>query len=87
MNMSKKNRRRNKRAKAVRRLQGVVNALLVQWKAAKAKVEALGGSVESLTVVRDATIEGAASREAELHGRVAVLEKVPGWVRSLFGAR
>lgn len=86
-------RRRNKRARAVRRLQGVVNAQDVTLKALRAQVEGLGGKV--VQAERESDMLGSSAAQAsralgeELAAmvvRVRTLERVPRWLRRLFGA-
>ena len=87
-------RRRNKRARAVRRLQGVVNAQDVTIRALRARVQGLGGKVVELDGERGRMfISSTATAQAlgeEVNGltrRVRTLERVPGLIRALFGAK
>jgi len=94
MKCSVRLRRRNKRARAVRRLQGVVNAQDVTIRALHARVQGLGGKVVQVDNERELVLTSAAQASmalgAELAGmvaRVRRLERVPRFVRALFGAK
>lgn len=87
-------RRRNKRAHAVRRLQGVVNAQDTTIRALRAQVEGLGGKVNQeenkFSLLATSAAEASRALGEELAGmarRVRTLERVPRLVRMLFGAK
>ncbi len=88
-----KNRRRNKRARAVRRLQGVVEALKNQLKASHVKAGTLGELVEfhedaHSTKDRVNKVDRG-TRETQISNlatRVVTLERVPKFFRWFFGA-
>lgn len=93
MKLNVRHRRRNKRAKAVRRLQGMVNARDVTIKALQAQVEGLGGDVKSLDTELERKLstldvvnaaKDAASRMYQ--SRIRQLERVPRIIRWLFRA-
>jgi hypothetical protein len=93
MKLNVRMRRRNKRAHAVRRLHGVVNAQDTIIRALRAQVAGLGGkalvledSIEHHVGQTKAISLELNMRLADCAARVKRLERVPRLVRALFGA-
>jgi septal ring factor EnvC (AmiA/AmiB activator) len=77
-----KNRRRNKRAKGVRRLSGQLDTLRAELGASRGRVEFIEGRLRAARA-DNSTLEDSV---AYLSDRIAKLERVPRWVRWLFRA-
>lgn len=93
MRFRSKNGRRQKRARAVRRLQGVVNAQDTTIRSLRGQVEGLGGKVDTLDKDlkvecdnRDGFLHSLTQATQKFQARIRRLERVPRVLRWLFGA-